>query len=110
MTPGLHQESPRRNSELQSVIAGKRQSANLDIIRVSIQRAVQRLLISLSWMDHGDPVAARAQSAHQTRQGYGDAIYFGRVGLGNNANVLLIEVVVSLRFEFARDRFTSLDV
>ena len=110
MTPGLLQESPCRNSELQSVIAGKRQSANLDIIWFSIQRAVQRLLISLSWMDHGDPVAARAQSAHQTRQGYGDAIYFGRVGLSNKADMLLIEVARSLVFEFASYRVAFLEV
>ena len=105
MTPGLLQEPSCRHSKLQSVIAGKRQPANADVIDFTIQRA-----ISLSWMDHGDLIAACAQSAYQTRQGNGDAIYFGRVGLGNNADMLLIEAAMSLRFEFARDRVTFLDV
>ena len=47
-------------------------------------------MLALSWMYDRYIMTACEQSFDQIRQGHGDAVDFGRIGLGNNAETLRV--------------------
>src|SRR5208282_2844106 len=81
----------RGRAELQAMVTGQGQAANLDSFRIAASREViERSQASLFRMYHRHRVSSRKKTFHQIRQGQGDSVYFGWIGLGNDAYVLRI--------------------